>query len=177
MEMKTGTNPIESALRILRQYKTLAEKGMEQVTDEEFFRTPEPESNSIAVIVKHVSGNLLSRWTNFLTTDGEKEWRDRDSEFELDEMERSELMQMWDRGWQSLFSSLKVLRPEDLGKIITIRTEPHSVLEAVNRTLTHMSYHVGQIVLLAKMFKSSQWQTLTIPRKKSREFNEKMSKA
>lgn len=150
---------------------------MEQVSDEEFFRLPEPESNSIAIIVKHVNGNLLSRWTDFLTTDGEKEWRDRDSEFEMDAMKRGQLLQRWERGWQCLFSSLESLRRDDLEKIITIRTEQHSVLEAINRTLAHMSYHVGQIVFLAKMFKSAQWQNLTVPKKKSKEFNEKMRKA
>jgi len=175
--MRTSTNPIESALGILRQYKTLADKAMEQITEDEFFRPPEPESNSIAIIVKHVSGNLLSRWTDFLTADGEKEWRNRDGEFEIDKVERNQLMQMWERSWQCLFSSLESLTRDDLGTIITIRSEPHSVLEAVNRTLAHISYHVGQIVFLAKMFKSGQWQTLTIPRKKSREFNEKMSRA
>jgi Protein of unknown function (DUF1572) len=174
--MRTSTNPIESALGILRQYKTLADKAMEQITDEEFFRQPEPESNSIAIIVKHINGNLLSRWTDFLTTDGEKEWRNRDSEFEMDTIERNQLIQMWDRSWQCLFLSLESLTPDDLGTIITIRSEPHSVLEAVNRTLSHISYHVGQIVFLAKMFKSAEWQTLTIPKKKSKEFNEKMSR-
>src|ERR1700690_2271058 len=175
--MKTSTNPIESALGILKQYKTLADKGMEQISDEEFFRPPESESNSIAIIVKHVNGNLLSRWTDFLTTDGEKEWRNRDSEFEMDTIERNQLIQMWDRSWQCLFLSLESLTPDDLGTIITIRSEPHSVLEAVNRTLSHISYHVGQIVFLAKMFKSSQWQTLTIAKSKSKEFNEQMSRA
>jgi Protein of unknown function (DUF1572) len=175
--MKTSTNPIESAFGILKQYKTLADKALEQVNDEEFFRPPEPESNSIAIIVKHVNGNLLSRWTDFLTTDGEKESRDRDGEFELDKMERSQLMQMWERSWQCLFSSLEALTPGDLGKIVTIRSEPHSVLEAIHRTMTHISSHVGQIVFIAKMFKSGQWQTLTIAKRKSKEFNETMSRA
>ncbi len=175
--MRTTSNPIESALGILKQYKTLADKGMVQISDEEFFRPPEPDSNSIAIIVKHVNGNLLSRWTDFLTTDGEKEWRDRDGEFEMDRMERIQLMQMWEKSWQCLFSSLESLTAHDLEKIITIRSEPHSVLEAINRTMAHVSYHVGQIVFLAKMFKSGQWQTLTIAKRKSKEFNEKMSRA
>jgi hypothetical protein len=175
--MKTSTNPIESAFGILKQYKTLADKALEQVSDEEFFRPPEPESNSIAIIVKHINGNLLSRWTDFLTTDGEKESRDRDGEFEMDKIERSQLMQMWERSWQCLFSSLEALTPDDLGKIVTIRSEPHSVLEAIHRTMAHISSHVGQIVFIAKMFKSGQWQTLTIAKRKSKEFNETMSKA
>ena len=175
--MKTSTNPIESAFGILKQYKTLADKALEQVSDEEFFRPPEPESNSIAIIVKHINGNLLSRWTDFLTTDGEKASRDRDGEFEMDKIERSQLMQMWERSWQCLFSSLEALTPDDLGKIVTIRMEPHSVLEAIHRTIAHISSHVGQIVFIAKMFKSGQWQTLTIAKRKSKEFNETMSKA
>jgi len=175
--MKTSTNPIESAFGILKQYKTLADKALEQVSDEEFFRPPEPESNSIAIIVKHVNGNLLSRWTDFLTTDGEKESRDRDGEFEMDKIERSQLMQMWERSWQCLFSSLEALTPDDLGKIVTIRSEPHSVLEAIHRTMAHISSHVGQIVFIAKMFKSGQWQTLTIAKRKSKEFNETMNRA
>jgi hypothetical protein len=175
--MKTSTNPIESAFGILKQYKTLADKALEQVSDEEFFRPPEPESNSIAIIVKHINGNLLSRWTDFLTTDGEKESRDRDGEFEMDKIERSQLMQMWERSWQCLFSSLEALTPDDLGKIVTIRSEPHSVLEAIHRTMAHISSHVGQIVFIAKMFKSGQWQTLTIAKRKSKEFNETMNRA
>jgi hypothetical protein len=172
--MRTGTNPIESALGTLRQYKILADKAMDQISDEEFFRLPEPESNSIAIIVKHVTGNLLSRWTDFLTTDGEKEWRDRDAEFEMEEMKRNQMIQMWEKSWHCLFSALETLTPADLGKIVTIRTEPHSVLEAINRTLAHISYHVGQIVFLAKMFKSGKWQTLTIAKRKTKEVNEKM---
>ena len=175
--MKTSTNPIESAFGILKQYKTLADKALEQVSEEEFFRPPEPESNSIAIIVKHINGNLLSRWTDFLTTDGEKESRDRDGEFEMDKIERSQLMQMWERSWQCLFSSLEALTPDDLGKIVTIRSEPHSVLEAIHRTMAHISSHVGQIVFIAKMFKSGQWQTLTIAKRKSKEFNETMNRA
>jgi hypothetical protein len=175
--MRTSTNPIESALGILKLYKSLAEKGMDQISDEEFFRPPEPESNSIAIIVKHINGNLLSRWTDFLTADGEKEWRDRDSEFEVDKKGRSQLMQGWERSWQCLFSSLEALTRDDLGKTITIRSEPHSVLEAINRTVAHISYHVGQIVFLAKMFKSGQWQTLSIAKRRSEEFNEKKSRA
>ena len=174
--MKTSTNPIESSLGIFRQYKTLADKAMEQITDEEFFRLPDRESNSIAIIVKHVNGNLLSRWTDFLTSDGEKEWRDRDSEFELDKIDRNQLLQTWEKAWRCLFGTLEMLTEGDLGKIINIRNEPHSVLEAINRSLAHISYHVGQIVFLAKMFKSEQWQNLTIAKRKSREFNEKMNR-
>lgn len=175
--MRTSTNPIESALGILTLYKSLADKAMDQINDEEFFRLPEPESNSIAIIVKHINGNLRSRWTDFLTTDGEKEWRDRDSEFEFDNKGRSQLMQEWERSWQCLFSSLEGLTRDDLGRTVTIRNEPHSVLEAANRTLAHISYHVGQIVFLAKMLKSGQWQTLSIAKRRSQEFNERTNRA
>ncbi len=175
--MKTSTNPVESALGVLKQYKTLADKAIAQVSDEEFFRLPEPESNSIAIIAKHIGGNLLSRWTDFLTTDGEKQWRDRDGEFEMENVKKSEAIEKWERGWQCLFSTLEALTQEDLGKIITIRAEPHSVLEAINRTTAHVSYHVGQIVFLAKMFKSEQWQTLTIPKKRSKALSEKTNTA
>ena len=139
---------------------------MLQITEEEFFRQPEPESNSIAFVVKHVAGNLSSRWTDFLTTDGEKEWRDRDSEFEPDKADRAQIMEKWDKGWSVLFHTLESLTQNDLAKIVTIRNEPHSVLEAINRGLAHVSYHAGQIVYLAKMFKSVQWKTLTIPKRK-----------
>ncbi len=139
---------------------------MLQITEEEFFRQPEPESNSIAFVVKHVAGNLSSRWTDFLTTDGEKEWRDRDSEFEPDKADRAQIMEKWEKGWRVLFHTLESLTQNDLAKIVTIRNEPHSVLEAINRGLAHVSYHAGQIVYLAKMFKSVQWKTLTIPKRK-----------
>ena len=164
--MKTSTNPIESAAGIFSTYKELSEKALAQVSDKDFFRQPDPESNSIAVIVKHLSGNLLSRWTDFLTTDGEKEWRDRDSEFEMDSENRDALMEQWKKGWQVLFREMERLTPNDLAKIVTIRSEPHSVLEAINRNLVHMSFHAGQIVYLAKMFASAEWKTLTIPKRK-----------
>ena len=164
--MKTTTNPIESALGVLGQYKILAEKAIAQLSDEEFFKLPEPESNSIAIIVKHMSGNMLSRFTDFLTTDGEKEWRNRDGEFEMDRMNKAELMTMWEKGWQCLFNAVEPLQQSDLGRIVFIRNEPHSVLEAINRAVAHLSYHVGQIVFLAKMYQSDKWQTLTIPKKR-----------
>jgi hypothetical protein len=171
--MKTGTDPISSARDIFRQYKSLAEKAMLQITDEEFFFTPEPESNSIALIVKHLSGNMKSRWTDFLTSDGEKEWRKRDDEFE-NPGNRKELMQAWEDGWNCLFHALDPLDYEDISRIITIRSEEHSVLEAINRQIAHYSYHVGQIVYLAKSMKGNAWQTLSIAKGKSADFNQKM---
>ena len=164
--MRTSTNPIESALGLFQQYKELTEKAVAQLSNIELFNVPESESNSIAVIMKHMSGNMLSRFTDFLTSDGEKPWRNRDGEFEIDSMDKNALMEYWEKGWACLFHALEPLKEEDLKKTITIRNEPHSVLEAINRSLTHLSYHAGQIVYVAKMYRSSEWKTLTIPKKK-----------
>ena len=160
------------ALVSFRNYKRLAERAIEQVSDEEFFATIDEEANSIALIVKHIAGNLRSRWTDFLTTDGEKADRNRDTEFELIGDRRDSLMKFWEAGWQTLFDTIESLTPKDFSKTITIRSEPHSVVEAVNRQLTHYAYHVGQIVLLAKHFKSSEWKSLSVPKNKSAEFNQ-----
>lgn len=158
-----------------RKLKELADKAISQVGDEDLTVVLDPESNSIAIIVQHLAGNLRSRWTDFLTSDGEKPDRDRDAEFEAhDNAGRAALLAAWDDGWSCLFSALDALTAEDLGKTITIRSEPHSVVQAVNRGLTHAAYHVGQIVLLAKHFASSDWKTLSIPRKQSRQFTEAM---
>lgn len=159
------------SLRSFRNYKTLAERAIEQVTDAEFFALIDAESNSIAVVVKHLVGNLHSRWRDFLTTDGEKPDRDRDTEFVAEGDTRESLMQYWESGWQVLFDNLEPLSEDDFSKTITIRGEPHSVVEAINRQLTHYSYHIGQIVLLAKHFKSAEWKNLSIPRNRSAEFN------
>ncbi len=160
------------ALQSFRNYKKLAQRAIEQVSDEEFFRTIDAESNSIAIIVKHIAGNLHSRWRDFLTTDGEKPDRNRDTEFEMIADTRESLMQFWETGWQTLFDNIEPLTEEDFSKTINIRGEPHTVVEAINRQLTHYSYHVGQIVLLAKHFKSTDWKTLTVPRNRSSEFNQ-----
>lgn len=159
------------ALKSFRSYKKLAERAIEQISDEEFFATIDDEANSIALIVKHITGNLRSRWTDFLKTDGEKPDRNRDTEFELIGDTRESLMESWERGWQILFDAIETLTPDDLSNTITIRSEPHSVVEAMNRQLTHYAYHVGQIVLLAKHFKSSEWRSLSVPKNKSAEFN------
>lgn len=174
--MKTSTDYLASSIAIFKQYKQLAEKAMAQLSDEQLFWKPEPESNSIYLIVKHLHGNMLSRWTDFLTSDGEKEWRNRDSEFEDDQPGREAMMQQWEAGWSCLFEALAPLTSDDLGRIVQIRKEDHSVMEAVNRQVAHYSYHVGQIVFLAKMMRSDAWQSLSIPRNKSREFNERMMK-
>ena len=159
------------ALRSFRNYKKLAERALEQVDDEQFFALIDDEANSIALIVKHIAGNLHSRWRDFLTTDGEKPDRNRDTEFELANDTRTALIAFWETGWQTLFDNVEPLTPEDLPRTITIRGQPHTVVEALNRQLTHYAYHVGQIVLLAKHFRSSQWQTLSIAKKGSAEFN------
>lgn len=160
------------AVRSFRNYKKLAERAIEQVTDEEFFFLIDPEANSIAVIVKHIAGNLRSRWTDFLTTDGEKPDRDRDTEFELIEDTRESLMRMWEEGWQTLFDNFEPLTADDYFRTVTIRGEPHTIVEAVNRQLTHYAYHIGQITLLAKHFRSAEWTSLSVPRNRSAQFNE-----
>ena len=159
------------ALASFRNYKKMAERAIDQVSDDEFFWTIDAEANSIAVIVKHVAGNLHSRWTDFLTTDGEKPTRNRDTEFELTADTRESLKQFWEAGWETLFDNVEPLTADDFAKTVKIRGEPHTVVEAINRQLTHYSYHIGQIVFLAKHFRSSDWKTLSVPRNKSAEFN------
>ena len=159
------------ALQSFRNYKKLAERAIEQVSDEEFFATIDEEANSIALIVKHIAGNLRSRWTDFLTTDGEKPDRNRDTEFEVIEDTRESLTKYWEDGWRILFDAIEPLTEEDFSKTVTIRGQPHSIVEAINRQLTHYSYHIGQIVLLAKHFRSSEWKTLSIAKNRSAEFN------
>ncbi|HEX6125469.1 MAG TPA: DinB family protein [Pyrinomonadaceae bacterium] len=158
-------------LTSFRNYKKLAERAIEQISDDEFFATIDEEANSIALIVKHIAGNLRSRWTDFLTADGEKPDRNRDTEFELTGDTRDGLMRFWEDGWQTLFDAITPLTVEDFSNTITIRGEPHTVVEAINRQLTHYAYHVGQIVLLAKHFRSSEWRTLSVPKNRSQEFN------
>jgi hypothetical protein len=164
-------NYLSDAIASFRNYKNLAEKALAQVSDEEFFASIDAEANSMAVIVKHIAGNLRSRWTDFLTSDGEKADRNRDTEFELMNDSRESLMRYWESGWQTLFGAIEPLTVEDFGRFITIRGEPHTICEALNRQLTHYAYHVGQIVLLAKHFRSADWKTLSVPKNKSAEFN------
>jgi uncharacterized damage-inducible protein DinB len=155
-----------------RNYRKLAERAIKQVDDEQFFAQIDAEANSIAVIVKHIAGNLHSRWRDFLTSDGEKPDRNRDTEFELIGDTRESLVQFWKTGWQTLFDNIEPLTEEDFSRSVTIRGEPHTLVEAINRQLTHYAYHIGQIVLLAKHFKSAGWQTLSVPKSKSAEFNQ-----
>jgi hypothetical protein len=160
------------ALQSFRNYKKLAEKAIDQVSDEEFFAAIDAEANSIAVVVKHIAGNLVSRWSDFLTTDGEKPTRDRDAEFEIRDESRDSLMEYWERGWTTLFDNVQPLTVDDFSKTITIRGQAHTIVEAINRQLTHYAYHIGQIVLLAKHFRSTAWTSLSIPKNRSADFNQ-----
>jgi uncharacterized damage-inducible protein DinB len=158
---------LDDSVARFKEMKGLAEKAIAQISDEDFLRIVVDESNSVATIVKHIAGNLRSRWTEFLTTDGEKPDRNRDSEFESEtEDTRSSLMKKWEASWKILFDTLNSLKESDLTKVVTIRSQEHKVIEAINRQLTHYGYHVGQIVFLAKFFASSNWQTLSIPRRR-----------
>ncbi|MBS1797080.1 MAG: DUF1572 family protein [Acidobacteria bacterium] len=158
-------------LDAFRNYKRLAERALEQVTDEEYFRALDEESNSLAVVVKHIGGNLRSRWTDFLTSDGEKPDRDRDSEFIAESDTRASLTDLWETGWNALFAALAALTVADFAKTVTIRGEAFSVVKAINRSLAHTAYHVGQITFLAKHFRAKDWKTLSVPRGQSNEFN------
>jgi uncharacterized damage-inducible protein DinB len=169
------TSHVKDAIDLFRYYKKLAERAMAQCPDEGLFTILSAESNSIAIVVKHMSGNMRSRWTDFLTSDGEKPDRNRDSEFEAPPTTRAELMELWEGGWKLLFGALEPLSDADLTRTITIRTEPHSVTQAINRQIAHYSYHVGQIVYLARHFAGEKWQSLTIPKKKSADFNRQVA--
>ncbi len=164
-------NFLDESTAAFHGYKTLAEKAMKQVSDEEFFRAIDAGSNSIASLAKHIGGNLRSRWTDFLTADGEKPDRNRDSEFVAENDTRDRIMQFWETGWNALFETLRFLKPEDLEKIVQIRGEDFTVIKAINRAAMHTASHVGQITFLAKHFRSSEWQTLSIARNESAEFN------
>jgi hypothetical protein len=171
MSHKIIANYHQDVVQSFRNYKRMAERAMDQVNDDEFFEAIDDEANSIAVGVKHIAGNLISRWSDFLTTDGEKPTRDRDAEFEIRDDSREGLMQFWERGWKTLFDNIEPLTVEDFSKTVTIRGQAHTIVEAFNRQLSHYAYHIGQIVLLAKHFRSSEWKTLSIPKNRSAEFN------
>ena len=162
---------LKNTISVFDYYKTLGEKAMAQITDEALFQMPDEKSNSISVIVKHLHGNMLSRWTDFLTTDGEKEWRDRDSEFEETIETRDEVMKQWNEGWACVFSALNTLHPEDFDKTVYIRNMGQTVLEAIMRQMAHYAYHIGQIVYLARLFNEGDWKTLTIPKGGSAAYN------
>ena len=160
-----------------RAYKKLAEKALAQIKDEEYFVTLDAESNSIAVIMKHMAGNMISRWTDFLTTDGEKPDRNRDMEFVIDsEATKAGLLAYWEQGWACLFEALEPLQPEDCGRTVFIRGEEHTVVQAINRQMTHYAYHIGQMVFLAKHFRSNEWKSLSVPKNRSAGFNDYLGK-
>ena len=167
---------LDEAHRQMRGHKRLAESAMAQLKDHELFLTLDPESNSIAVIVQHMAGNMRSRFTDFLTTDGEKPERNRDREFELDSsITRADLTTWWEDGWARVFAAIEALKPEDITRTVTIRGEPHTLLQAINRQVAHYAYHTGQIVFLAKHIRSDKWKTLSIPRRNSAEFNRRVA--
>ena len=175
MALEFTISYIQDSLSLFRYYKNLTERAMAQVSDEQLLTVLDPEMNSIAVLVKHMAGNMRSRWTDFLTSDGEKPDRDRDSEFMDPPQTREALMNMWEQGWDCLFSALGPLSDEDLKRTVLIRGEAHSVMQAINRQLAHYVYHCGQIVLLAKHYQSEKWQSLSVPRGKSDSFNRRVA--
>ncbi len=169
--MSTGKEFLQTAVRRLKYYKDLGDKTFEQLNEWDFHYQPNDESNSIAVIIQHMAGNMLSRWTNFLTEDGEKEWRKRDEEFEIHTYTKQQLLELWEKGWQCFFDALESLKKKDLKKTVHIRKEPLTVIDAINRQLAHYPYHVGQIIFLAKIIKNKSWKNLSIPRGDSQQYN------
>jgi uncharacterized damage-inducible protein DinB len=174
MALRFTTSYPADSLDLFRYYKNLTERAMAQVTDEQLLTVLDGEMNSIAVIVKHMAGNMRSRWTDFLTSDGEKPNRDRDAEFVDPPATREALLAVWEEGWQCLFRALEPLSEQDLQRTVTIRGEAHSVMQAINRQVAHYSYHCGQIVFLAKHFQHDEWKSLSVPRRQSAEFNRRV---
>jgi Protein of unknown function (DUF1572) len=175
MAHELTTSYLRDSLSLFHYYKKLTERAIEQVTDDQLFAALDSEMNSIAIIVKHLTGNMRSRWTDFLNSDGEKADRKRDTEFEKPPPTRPGLMKMWEDGWECLFTALEPLSDADIDRTVMIRGEPHSVMQAINRQLAHYAYHCGQIVFLAKHLQSRQWKALTVPRGKSEDFNQKVA--
>lgn len=175
MGHRYSTSYLEDSLALFAQFKGLGERAMAQVDDSALFHALDGESNSIAIIVKHIAGNMRSRWTDFLTTDGEKPDRHRDTEFEGPPVTRDEMMRLWEDGWELVFAALRPLTDADLTRSVPIRGEPHSVMQAINRQVAHYAMHIGQIVFLAKHLAGGRWQSLTVPRGKSEEFNRRVA--
>lgn len=175
MALKFTTSYLEDSLELFRHYKRLADRAMAQVSDEQLFAALDPEANSIAIVVKHMAGNMRSRFTDFLTTDGEKPTRNRDSEFVDPALTRAALLADWEDGWSRVFSALEPLTDDDLDRTVTIRGEAHSVMQAINRQVAHYAHHIGQIVLLAKHYAGDRWETLSVPRNQSAEFNRRVA--
>ncbi len=168
---------LKSAKQQFEYYKQLGEKTMDQLSDEELFWSYNQASNSIAIMVKHLWGNMMSRWTNFLTSDGEKEWRKRDEEFEMDNCTRADLMKLWDEGWACLFKALNTINEDNFNSLVYIRNQGHSIPEAINRQMMHYAYHIGQLVYVGRMIKGDDWQSLSIPKGQSKTYNaDKFSK-
>lgn len=177
MAHQLTTSYLKDSIDLFRYYKKLAERALAQCPDDALLSNLDEESNCIAIIVKHMAGNMRSRWRDFLTTDGEKPDRNRDTEFEEPPKTRAELMEMWESGWKHLFDALEGLQEADLTRTVTIRTEPHSVMQAINRQMGHYSYHIGQITFLSKHFaaQAGKWTAVTVPRRKSAEFNARVA--
>ena len=173
--MKLGTEFLNSAIKRLGYYKELGDKTFDQLNEADFHFTPNDESNSIAFIIQHMAGNMLSRWTDFLTSDGEKDWRNRDTEFEEQNLTKQQLVDWWQKGWACLLNSLQSLTPDDLLKTIYIRNEGLSVIDAINRQMAHYPYHVGQIIYLTKIIKNENWHNLSIAKGHSNQFNKHMN--
>jgi hypothetical protein len=169
------TSYIEESLAVFRQYKKMAESAMAQLSDDQLFTTLDGEMNSIALIVKHMTGNMRSRWTDFLTSDGEKPDRNRDTEFVEPPATREALLERWENGWKTVFDAIEPLTDADLTRTVTIRSEPHSVMQAINRQVAHYSSHIGQIVFLAKHLAGTNWKSLSVPRNRSAEFNRRVT--
>jgi len=170
--MSLGTDYLETAIRRLKYYKELGDKTFVQLNEWDFHYQPNDESNSIATIIQHMAGNMLSRWTNFLTEDGEKEWRKRDEEFEIHQYTKQELIELWEKGWTCFLDTLSGLKKKDLKKKVSIRQEALTVIDAINRQLAHYPYHIGQIIFLAKIIKNKNWQNLSIPKGNSQAYNQ-----
>jgi hypothetical protein len=174
MALTFTTSYLEDSIEMLRYYKKLAERAMAQVTDDQLFTALDDEMNSIGIVVKHMVGNMRSRWTDFLTSDGEKPSRDRDGEFMSPPATRGELLTLWESGWKAVFEALEPLVDADLERTVKIRSEAHSVMQAINRQVAHYTYHVGQIVMLAKHFAHDHWESLSVPRNHSAEFTQRV---
>ncbi len=174
--MSLATEFLSSAIKRFKEYKSLGEKTFAQLNDEDMRLQPNEASNSIAIIVQHMHGNMVSRWTNFLTEDGEKPWRKRDAEFEGQALRKEQVVQLWEEGWNIFLQALESLQEEDLLKTVTIRSQPLTVVDAINRQMAHYSYHVGQIVYLGRWIKDAAWQSLSIPKGASATYNQQLEK-
>jgi hypothetical protein len=175
--MNIASQFLDSAIKRFKEYKTLGDKTFAQLNDEEMLYQPNEASNRIAVIIQHLHGNMLSRWTNFLTEDGEKEWRNRDGEFEAQQFSKQQLTDQWNEGWKVLIDTLESLQEDDLLKTITIRTQPLVVIDAINRQMAHYCSHVGQIIYIGRLIKGEAWQSLSIPKGASQQFNKDMQQS